>query len=100
MVIARWSIPNSDLLVSAAEDGEALIQAAKTRPGKDCGSDHELIISKFRLKLKKVEKITGPFSSVQFSHSVVSNSLQPHELQLARPPCPSPTPGVHSAGMT
>ena len=36
------------------------------------------------------------FSSVQFSHSVVSNSLQPHELQLARPPCPSPTPGVHS----
>ena len=36
------------------------------------------------------------FSSVQFSHSVVSNSLQPHESQLARPPCPSPTPGVHS----
>ena len=30
--------------------------------------------------------------SVQFSHSVVSNSLQPHELQHARPPCPSPTP--------
>ena len=76
------------------------IQSAKARPGADCGSDHELLISKFRLKLKKVEKITGPFSSVQFSHSVVSNSLQPHELQLARPPCPSPTPGVHSAGMT
>ena len=36
------------------------------------------------------------FSSVQFSHSVMSNSLQPHELQHARPPCPSPTPGVHS----
>ena len=34
------------------------------------------------------------FSSVQFSRSVVSNSLQPHELQHARPPCPSPTPGV------
>ena len=34
--------------------------------------------------------------SVQFSHSVVSNSLRPHELQHARPPCPSPTPGVHS----
>ena len=34
--------------------------------------------------------------SVQFSHSVVSNSLWPHELQHARPPCPSPTPGVHS----
>ena len=36
------------------------------------------------------------FNSVQFSHSVVSDSLRPHELQHARPPCPSPTPGVHS----
>ena len=35
-------------------------------------------------------------SSVQFSCSVVSNSLQPHESQHARPPCPSLTPGVHS----
>ena len=34
--------------------------------------------------------------SVQFSCSVMSNSLQPHQLQHARPPCPSPTPGVHS----
>ena len=33
---------------------------------------------------------------VQFSHSVVSDSLRPHESQHARPPCPSPTPGVHS----
>ena len=37
-----------------------------------------------------------PLQSVQFSHSVLSDSLQPHELQHARPPCPSPTPGVHS----
>ena len=36
------------------------------------------------------------FSSVQFSRSVMSDSLRPHESQLARPPCPSPTPGVHS----
>ena len=35
-------------------------------------------------------------SSVQFSRSVMSDSLQPHESQDARPPCPSPTPGVHS----
>ena len=34
--------------------------------------------------------------SVQFSRSVMSDSLRPHELQHARPPCPSPTPGVHS----
>ena len=41
---------------------------------------------------------TGPrcLSSVQFSRSVVSDSLRPHESQHARPPCPSPTPGVHS----
>ena len=36
------------------------------------------------------------FSSVQFSRSVVSDSLRPHESQHARPPCPSPSPGVHS----
>ena len=36
------------------------------------------------------------FSSVQFSRSVVSDSLRPHESQQARPPCPSPTPRVHS----
>ena len=35
------------------------------------------------------------FSSVQFSHSVMSDSLWPHEPQHARPPCPSPTPRVH-----
>ena len=40
------------------------------------------------------------FSSVQFSHSVVSDSLRPHESQHARPPCPSPTPGVHSDSMS
>ena len=34
-------------------------------------------------------------SSVQFSHSVMFNSSQPHEPQHTRPPCPSPTPGVH-----
>ena len=37
------------------------IQSAKTRPGADCGSDHELLIDKFRLKLKKVQKTTKPF---------------------------------------
>ena len=36
------------------------------------------------------------FSSVQFSRSVVSDSLRPHESQHARPPCPLPSPGVHS----
>ena len=37
------------------------IQSAKTRPGADCGSDHEILIAKFRLKLKKVGETTRPF---------------------------------------
>ena len=37
------------------------MQSAKTRPGAHCGSDHEHLIAKFRLKLKKVGKTTGPF---------------------------------------
>ena len=39
---------------------ESSIQSAKTRPGADCGSDHEFLIAKFRLKLKKVEETTRP----------------------------------------
>ena len=48
------------IIFFAAKDGEAL-QSAKKGLGPDCGSDHELLIAKFRLKLKKVEKTTKPF---------------------------------------
>ena len=47
-----------------------------------------------------IEIRRNQYSSVQFSHSVVSESLLPHELQQARPPCPSPIPGVHSNSCT
>ena len=51
----------------------------------------------FIVQLSHPYMTTGKtISSVQFSHSVVSDSLRLHELQHARPPCPSPTPGVHS----
>ena len=40
---------------------EKLYRLRKTRPGADCSSDHELLIAKFRHKLKKVEKTTRPF---------------------------------------
>ena len=40
---------------------DSSIQSVKIRPGADCGSDHELLIAKFRLKLKKVENTTRPF---------------------------------------
>ena len=42
-----------------------------------------------------MQKSVYAFSSVQFSHSVMSDSLRPHEPQHARPPCPSPVPGVY-----
>ena len=44
---------------------------------------------------KQVNKKYNMISSVQFSHSVMSDSLWSHELHHARPPCPSPAPGVH-----
>ena len=43
----------------------------------------------------EITNISFSQSVSQFSHSVMSNSLRPHEPQHARPPCPSPTPGVH-----
>ena len=54
------------------------------------------IAKKTQEKLENLNKLSQKtFSSVQFSHSVMSNSLWPHEQQHARPPCPSPTPGVY-----
>ena len=44
---------------------------------------------------EEAEGKVAQFSSIQFSCSVMSDSLQPHEPQHARPPCPSPTPRVH-----
>ena len=61
MDITRWSTPKSDLLYSLHQRWRSSIQSAKTRLGADCGSDHELLIAKFRLKLKKVGKTTRPF---------------------------------------
>ena len=48
------------IIFYAVKDGEAP-QSTKTRPGADYGSDHELLIAKFRPKLKKVRKTAGPF---------------------------------------
>ena len=50
------------LIIFFASEDEALsIQSAKTRPGADCGSDHELLIAKVRIKLKKAGETTRPF---------------------------------------
>ena len=49
------------IIFFAIEDGEALYSQKKTRPRVDCGSDHQLLMTKFRLKLKKVGITTRPF---------------------------------------
>ena len=65
------------------------IQSAKTRLGADCGSNHELFIAKFRLKLKKVEKITIPFrydlNQIPYNYTVKVTEIQgirPEELWM------------------
>ena len=62
----RWTSPNGQHqnqidYILCSQRGRSSIQSAKTRPGADCGSDHELLIVKYRLKLKKVGKTTRPF---------------------------------------
>ena len=60
MDMTRWSTPKSDYIL-CSQRWRSSIQSAKTRLGTDCGSDHELLIAKFRLTLKKVGKTTRPF---------------------------------------
>ena len=62
MDITRWSILKSDQLYSLQPKMDSSIQSAKTKPGADYGSDNQLLIVKFRLKLKKVGKTTRPFT--------------------------------------
>ena len=57
--------------------------------------NHDGVVTHLESDILECE-VKWAFSSVQFSRSVVSDSLRPHESQHARPPCPSPTPGVHS----
>ena len=62
MDITRWSTLKSDWFYLCSQRWRSSIQSAKIRPGADCGSDHELLIAKFRFKLKKVGKTIKPFS--------------------------------------
>ena len=73
------------IIFFAAKDGEVSTQSAKTRLGADCGSDHDLLIAKFRLKLKKVVKTSRPFrydlNQIPYNYTVeVTNRFK--ELDL------------------
>ena len=61
MDITRWAIVKSDRLYSLQLKMKQLYTVSKNRPRPDCGSNHELLITKFRLKLNKVGKTTRPF---------------------------------------
>ena len=61
MDITRWSTPNQIDYILCSQRWRSSIQSTKTRLGADCGLDHELLITKFRLKLKKVGKTARPF---------------------------------------
>ena len=94
--IQKTNIRASSPITSWQIDGETMdtvsdfiLGGSKITADGDCS--HEI---KRRLLLGR--KAMTNLSSVQFSRSVVSDSLQPHESQRARPPCPSPTPKVHS----
>ena len=87
MDIARWSkITKIRLIIFfGAKDGEALYIQKKTRPGAESGSDHELLIAKLRLKLKKVGKATGPLrynlNQISYDYTVeVRNIFQGLDL--------------------
>ena len=61
MDITRWSTLKSDCCILCSQRWRSSIQSTKARPGADCGSDHELLITKFRLKLRKAGKTARPF---------------------------------------
>ena len=85
MDITRWSILKSDDYNIGSQGWRSYIQSARTRLEADCGSDHELLIDKFRLKLKKVGKTTRPFSydlnQIPYEYTVeVRNSFKGLDL--------------------
>ena len=94
--IQKTKIMASGPMTSWEIDGETvetvsdfILGGSKITADVDCS--HEI-----KSHLLFGRKAMTNLSSVQFSRSVVSDSLRPHESQHARPPCPTPTPGVHS----
>ena len=83
--VTGWSIPNQIDYILCSQRWRNSIESVKRRPGVDCGSDHELRIGKFRLKLKKVGKTTRPFrydlNQIPYDYTVeVTNRFKGFDL--------------------
>ena len=88
--LSTWTSPdgqhqNQIDSILCSQRWRSSIQSTKTRPGADCGTDHELLITKFRLKLKKVGKTTRPFkydlNQIPYDYAVeVRNRLKGLDL--------------------
>ena len=81
---SEYCISDSFADYDSSQRWRSSIQSAKTRPGADCGSDHELLIAKFRLKLKKAGKTPRPFrydmNQIPYDYSKVGNRLKGLDL--------------------
>ena len=85
MDITRWSIKIRLIIFLAAKDEEALYSQQKQDLGADCGSDHDLLIAEFRLKLKKAGESTRPFrfdlNQIPYNHTMkVTNRFKGLDL--------------------
>ena len=87
-LLVEISITTDDIMLMAeSKELKSLLMKVKEESEK----------AGLKLNIQKTKILaSNSISSVQFSHSVVSDSFQPHESQHTRPPCPSPTPRVHS----
>ena len=76
---------DTTLVAESGEELKSLLMRVK--------EESEKVGLKLNIQITKI-MASDPISSVQFSRSVVSDSLRPHESRYTRPPCPPPTPGV------
>ena len=92
----HYQLPFLCLSVQISDIGKTLISLRKATELVCLGPGVQLVQLVMVEVVAMVKGEQYHMISVQFSRSVVSDLLQPHESQHARPPCPSPTPGVHS----
>jgi len=84
---SKITADDTTLMAESKEELKSLLMKVEEESGK----------AGLKLNIQKTKTmVSSPISSIQFSCSVVSDSLRLHESQHTRPPCPSPTPGVHS----